>query len=48
MGDLEYKRDSKLSEAEQLISVVPEITVTEIQNDDKFLLMGCDGIWVSI
>ena len=46
MGDLEYKKDKQLKEDQQLITVVPDITVTEIQQEDRFLLMGCDGIWV--
>ena len=30
MGDMEYKKDSKLKAEDQLISVVPEITKTEL------------------
>jgi len=45
LGDMEYKKNASLKPAEQLISPFPDVTSHEIQTDDKFLVMGCDGIW---
>ena len=53
MGDFEYKGliengDEKLycKEPEKaMISVVPEIQSRNLLQTDRFLLMGCDGIW---
>lgn len=28
-----------------MICVVPEITVRTLDKNDKFILMGCDGVW---
>ncbi|CAK63421.1 unnamed protein product (macronuclear) [Paramecium tetraurelia] len=45
IGDLEYKKDQKFRQDEQVIIAVPEVRVEEIQANDKFLLMGCDGVF---
>lgn len=45
LGDLEYKKNESLKPSEQLISPFPDVTSHEIKADDKFLVMGCDGIW---
>jgi serine/threonine protein phosphatase PrpC len=45
LGDLEYKKNASLKPAEQLISPFPDVTCHEIKPEDKFLVMGCDGIW---
>jgi len=45
LGDLEYKRDKDRGKDQQLISAVPEIKKVTLTKTDKFILMGCDGIW---
>lgn len=48
LGDLEYKRDDKLKAHEQLIIATPEIMQVQLGNKDKFLLMGCDGVFETL
>lgn len=45
IGDLSYKKNMKLSLAEQSITSFPDIKVHQITNKTDFLIMGCDGIW---
>ena len=45
IGDLEYKLDKSLSDAEQMITAVPEIQKEKISNETAFLILACDGIW---
>jgi len=45
IGDLEYKKNRTLRPSEQLISGFPEVTSRVIQPQDKFIVMGCDGVW---
>lgn len=45
MGDLEYKKDSTLAPEKQIITVAPDISVNTLSKGDKFILIGCDGVW---
>jgi serine/threonine protein phosphatase PrpC len=45
LGDLEYKKDKSITPGEQVISGVPDVLSWPLSKDDKFLVMGCDGIW---
>ena len=45
IGDLEYKKNPKLKPEEQLISAMPDVKVIPFENDDAYILMGCDGVW---
>ena len=45
LGDLSFKRKEGLSPAEQAITVVPEVSVTELTAEDEFMVLACDGIW---
>ena len=45
LGDLEYKLNRKISVGAQMITCVPEISKVDLINDDKFLIIACDGIW---
>ena len=42
---LEYKKDKSITPAEQVISGVPDVLSWPLTKDDKFLVMGCDGVW---
>lgn len=44
LGDFYYK-DSNLAPEDQKISPVGDITVIEIDPEDEFLLIGCDGLF---
>lgn len=48
LGDLEYKRDDKLKSHEQLIIAVPDVKVEALTKNDRFLLMGCDGVFETL
>ena len=45
IGDLEYKQSKSLPANEQIVTAHPEITTTELQDGDEFLVIACDGIW---
>lgn len=45
LGDLEYKKNGKLKPEEQLISAMPDVNVYQLEADDEFIVMGCDGVW---
>jgi len=45
LGDFFYKRDRRLKPEEQLISGVPEIRRRKLQSVDKYLVLGCDGVF---
>ena len=44
-GDFNYKSDKKLAWDKQMITACPDIREFDRNEDDKFILMGCDGIW---
>jgi protein phosphatase 1G len=45
LGDFRYKQNSKLPAELQMISARPDIRRRRICSKDKFLVLGCDGIW---
>ena len=45
LGDLRHKRIKNLPPEQQPITWVPDITIEKIDDDDDFIVMGCDGIW---
>lgn len=45
LGDLSYKRRRDLPPESQVISGSPDITETELTDDDEFLVLACDGVW---
>ncbi len=45
LGDLEYKLNKKLPVEAQMITCVPDIKKVVLNNDDKFIIIACDGIW---
>ena len=45
LGDLEYKLNRKVPVEAQMITCVPEIKTVQISDQDKFLIIACDGIW---
>ena len=45
IGDFSHKKVAGLQYHKQPIICVPEIKEYERTKDDKFILLGCDGIW---
>ena len=45
IGDLKYKQVPGIPPAHQMITAEPDIMQIALQDDDEFLLLGCDGIW---
>lgn len=44
-GDYEYKNNKKKSREEQMIIVDPEIQVHHANGTERWILIGCDGVW---
>lgn len=47
-GDHSYKRNDQLSLEEQMITALPDIQVIDLQPEDEFIVIACDGIWNSM
>lgn len=45
LGDFHYKAREDLPAEEQKVSCCPEIMSQEINGEDEFLLLGCDGVY---
>lgn len=46
LGDFFYKNDTSRKPEEQMVSPVPDVTVTDIRpGEDQFLIIACDGVW---
>ena len=48
LGDFEYKKNDSLSPQAQIITANPDVTCHEIKEDDEFLVLACDGDYVSL
>lgn len=48
IGDLEYKKNAALKPEEQIITAFPDVVEARREPAQKFLLMGCDGIWETL
>lgn len=45
LGDLEYKKNKKISPQEQIITAYPDVIEEKMSSDNEFIIIGCDGIW---
>lgn len=45
IGDLKYKQMTSIPPAGQMITAEPDIKQVELQDDDEFIILACDGIW---
>jgi len=45
LGDLKHKQKPGLTPEEQPITWVPDISVTQLKDEDDFIVMAWDGIW---
>ena len=47
-GDHNFKQNKRLNRKQQMVIAWPHSTVEKIQEDDRFILLICDGIWNAI
>ncbi|KAE9404078.1 PP2C-domain-containing protein [Gymnopus androsaceus JB14] len=45
IGDFEFKKNQNLPPEKQIITSDPDITIHDIDEEDEFLVLACDGIW---
>ena len=45
IGDFAYKCNKKLPLDQQMVIATPDVFRIEIQEDDKFMVLACDGVW---
>jgi len=45
LGDFAYKNNDKLPKTKQKISCEPEVSHRRLLAGDRYLILGCDGIW---
>jgi protein phosphatase 2C family protein 2/3 len=45
IGDFEFKKNHNLPPEKQIITSDPDITIHDIDDEDEFLVLACDGIW---
>ncbi|KAJ1451670.1 phosphatase 2C-like domain-containing protein [Pelagophyceae sp. CCMP2097] len=45
LGDLKYKQNAELRPEEQIISADPDVLAYDVNSDDEFFILACDGIW---
>eukprot|EP00667_Euglena_gracilis_P011400 EG_transcript_11637 len=45
IGDFDFKQNKGLPPAQQAITAKPDVVVHEIQPQDEFLILACDGVW---
>lgn len=48
IGDHAYKGNPDISPKEQMITALPDIKITTLEELDEFMLLACDGIWNSM
>jgi len=44
IGDFTYKQGN-IKREEQIITAMPDISITKLDEKSEFILIGCDGIW---
>lgn len=45
LGDMEYKKDTKLPPEDQIITANPDIVCENLTSDVDYIILACDGIW---
>jgi serine/threonine protein phosphatase PrpC len=45
IGDLKYKQVPGIPPEDQMITAEPDIMQIVVEDDDEFIILGCDGIW---
>lgn len=45
IGDFEFKKSAELPPEHQIVTAFPDVEIHDINGDDEFLVIACDGIW---
>ena len=45
LGDYAFKNQKELSQAEQMVSPLPDVREVELDDDIDFLVLATDGLW---
>jgi len=45
IGDFEFKKSADLPPEQQIVTAFPDVEIHDINEDDEFLVVACDGIW---
>ena len=45
IGDLKYKQVQGIEAKEQIITAEPDIMCIDINTNDEFIILACDGVW---
>ncbi|KAI1735491.1 putative serine/threonine phosphatase 2C ptc2 [Xylaria scruposa] len=45
IGDFEFKKSAELAPEQQIVTAYPDVVMHEIDDNDEFLVIACDGIW---
>lgn len=45
LGDYAFKRNSKKSAEEQIVTAYPDVIIKDILEEHEFIILACDGIW---
>ncbi|CAN0473764.1 unnamed protein product [Ectocarpus sp. 12 AP-2014] len=45
IGDLKYKANKELPPADQMITAEPDLKSVEVTDEDRFMILACDGVW---
>lgn len=45
IGDFEFKKSAELPPEHQIVTAFPDVEIHDINEDDEFLVVACDGIW---
>eukprot|EP00930_Biecheleria_cincta_P023203 TRINITY_DN1679_c0_g2_i1.p1 TRINITY_DN1679_c0_g2~~TRINITY_DN1679_c0_g2_i1.p1 ORF type:complete len:396 (-),score=59.13 TRINITY_DN1679_c0_g2_i1:238-1425(-) len=45
IGDHRFKKDGRRSQADQVVTCLPDVKTYRRRHDDDFMVIACDGIW---
>jgi protein phosphatase 2C family protein 2/3 len=45
LGDFEFKQNLTLEAEQQIVTADPDITTHQIDGEEEFMVIACDGIW---
>jgi protein phosphatase 1G len=45
IGDHTYKKNSAISDRDQMITALPDVKSITLDDSDEFMVLACDGIW---
>lgn len=47
IGDFEFKKSAELPPEHQIVTAFPDVEIHDINEDDEFLVIACDGTTTS-